>query len=209
VIVITIQQIKVGNDNFSYIIYSPATKKAALVDPSFDASKALDFITDNKLTLDFIIVTQYHLDHIYDINRVKENIPRAKVVASELDGEKLDIDIDVSVSDGDHLTVGDIKLSFLLTPGHTAGSICIVVDNQAVLTGDTLFIGDCGRTDLSDGDPIKMFETLHEKIILLPGHLIVYPGHDYGDKPKDTLVHQKHTNKTLLAKIFKEFSQIP
>jgi len=118
-------------------------------------------------------------------------------------------EVDIIVSDGDSFKLGKVNLEFLLTPGHTPGGICVIVDNEAIITGDTLFIGDCGRTDLPDGNLAQMYKTLHEKIMLLPDHLIVYPGHDYGYKPYDTLGKQKQTNKTLLAKSLEEFSEIP
>ncbi|MCK5560532.1 MAG: MBL fold metallo-hydrolase, partial [Thermoplasmata archaeon] len=93
--------------------------------------------------------------------------------------------------------------------GHTLDGLCVIVDEEAIITGDTLFIGDCGRTDLLDGNLAQMFETLNEKIKPLPDYLTVYPGHDYGDKPFDTLGNQKETNKTLLANSLKHFSEIP
>jgi glyoxylase-like metal-dependent hydrolase (beta-lactamase superfamily II) len=105
--------------------------------------------------------------------------------------------------------VGNILLSFLLTPGHTAGGICIIVDEKALVTGDTLFIGDCGRTDLPGGSLEEMFRTLQQKIISLPDDLIVYPGHDYGKKPFDSLGNQKRSNKTLRVRTLEEFSLIP
>ena len=205
----TIEQVKVGFDNFSYIIYCPIHKKAAIVDPGFDASKVLKCISSKNLELKYIIITHYHSDHSSDSKRIKNLIPASKIVASEQDGKKLDVRTDIIVSNGDQLKLGEINLYFISTPGHTPGSICIVVDNEALLTGDTLFIGDCGRTDLSGGNPTHMYKTLHEKIMSLPDHLIVYPGHDYGEKPFDTLENQKQTNKTLLAKSFEEFSKIP
>jgi glyoxylase-like metal-dependent hydrolase (beta-lactamase superfamily II) len=79
---------------------------------------------------------------------------------------------------------------------------------KALLTGDTLFIGDCGRTDLPGGNLAEMFMTLQQKILPLPDELIIYPGHDYGEKPYDTLGNQKKTNKTLRAKTLQEFSMI-
>ena len=107
------------------------------------------------------------------------------------------------------MKVGDVNLRFILTPGHTKGGICIIVDNEAILTGDTLFIGDCGRTDLPGGSFEQMFKTLQEKIKPLPDNLIVFPGHDYGNKPFDILGNQKRTNKTLIARNLEEFSKIP
>lgn len=204
-----IEQIKVGLDNFSYIIYCPITKKAAIVDPSFDAFKTLKFISSKELDLKYIITTHYHIDHSSEIQRIKNLIPSSRIVASKQDGEKLDVKPDIIVSDGCRLKLGEVDIDFLLTLGHTPGSICILVDDEALLTGDTLFIGNCGRTDLPGGNSAQMYKTLHQKIMSLPDHLIVYPGHDYGDKPFDTLGNQKRTNKTLLAKNLDEFSKVP
>jgi hydroxyacylglutathione hydrolase len=204
-----LKQLKVGFDNFSYVMYCPVHKKAALVDPGFDATAALDFISSNKLLLQYIIITHYHRDHSSEAKTVQKHNPSSKIVASKEDGNKLEIKTDVYVTDGSQLMLGDVTLDFLLTPGHTPGGICIIIDNIALLTGDTLFIGDCGRTDLPGGNLHDMFTTLHQKIMKLPDELLVYPGHDYGDKPFDSLGNQKRTNKTLLAKTLKEFSAIP
>jgi glyoxylase-like metal-dependent hydrolase (beta-lactamase superfamily II) len=207
--VMVLEQIRVGADNFCYVIYCPLHKKAAIVDPGFDATKALHVLGAQKLQLDYVILTHYHSDHSAEAKHLKKNNPLAQIVASKEDGQKLSIRPDVVVSDKSQLHVGNIVLSFLLTPGHTPGGICIIVDGNAVLTGDTLFIGDCGRTDLPGGSPEMMFQTLQEKILSLPDDLIVYPGHDYGEKPFDSLGNQKRTNKTLCAKKLKEFSMIP
>ncbi len=203
-----IKQFKVEFDNFSYVIICIKTNKVAIVDPSYDASKILEYIISNNLKLQYIIITHYHGDHSNASNQVKNTIP-SKIITSKYDGAKLDVDVDITVSDNDQLRLGEVNLKFILTPGHTLGGICIIVDNEAIITGDTLFIGDCGRTDLPGGNIEQMFRTLKEKIIPLPDHLIVYPGHDYGDKPFDTLGNQKRTNKTLLAKNLDEFSKIP
>ena len=207
--IIIIEQFKVGADNFSYVIYNIVTKEATIVDPSYDASKAINFIKQNNLNLKYIIITHYHFDHSKDIVSVKKAISSAKIVASELDGKKLNEKVDIFVTDGKKLSLGDIVLQFILTPGHTPGGICILVDNKAIITGDTLFIGDCGRTDLQGGNINQMFKSLQEKIKPLPDYVIVYPGHDYGEKPFDTLGNQKRKNKTLLAKNIEEFLKIP
>jgi len=209
VIIMTIKQIKVGFDNFSYIIFCEKTRKASIVDPSYNPSELLEFILSNNLKLEYIIATHYHGDHTSGIQKIKNSISSSKIVASELDSPKLVIKVDIKVSDHNRLKLGSIDLDFILTPGHTPGGICIIVDDKALLTGDTLFIGDCGRTDLPGGNITQMFKTLIERIMPLPDHLIVYPGHDYGDKPFDTLGNQKRTNKTLLAKTLVEFSKIP
>jgi len=192
----SIEQIKVGFDNFSYIVFCPIIKKAAIVDPGYDASKTLG------------LNTHYHIDHSGETKRVKNLYPLAKIVASKIDKTKPGMKVEIDVSDGDRLKLGEVSLNFILTPGHTPDGICIIVDNESLITGDTLFIGDCGRTDLSGGDLVQMYRTLNEKIMSLPDHLIVYPGHDYGDKPFDTLGNQKRKNKTLLTKNLNEFSKI-
>jgi hydroxyacylglutathione hydrolase len=204
-----LEQLKIGFDNFSYIIFCQKSRKAALVDPGVDASKSLQFLTSKQLMLEYIIITHYHSDHSLETSRVKQLNPSAQIVSSEHDGKKIGIKPDILVTDGCKLHLGTITLEFLVTPGHTPGGICIIVDNKALLTGDTLFIGDCGRIDLPGGNLEQMYATLHEKIMRLPDDLIVYPGHDYGDKPFDSLGNQKRMNKTLRAKSLKEFSMIP
>jgi hydroxyacylglutathione hydrolase len=206
---LAIEQIKIGFDNFSYVIYCPINKKAAIVDPGLDATRTLQFMASKKLTLEYILITHHHSDHSADCKRIKSLFPQAKIVASEADGKKLTLKPDIVVSDGSQLKIGAIRVDFLVTPGHTPGGICIIVDNEAVLTGDTLFIGDCGRTDLPGGNLAQMYASLHEKIMPLPDELIVYPGHDYGEKPFDSLGNQKRSNKTLTTKTLKDFSTIP
>ncbi|OGS40198.1 MAG: hypothetical protein A3K77_04030 [Euryarchaeota archaeon RBG_13_31_8] len=204
-----IKQLKIGPDNFSYIVYCPDKKDALIVDPSYDASKALDFIKQNNLILKYVIVTHYHFDHSKDIVSVKKAVTSVKIIASEVDGKKLSEKVDIFVTDGQKLRLGNIDLQFIFTPGHSPGGICVLIDDKAIITGDTLFIGDCGRTDLPGGNINQMYKSLQEKIKVLPDNIIVYPGHDYGEKPFDTLGNQKRKNKTLLARNIEEFSRIP
>lgn len=204
-----LKQFKTGHDNFTYLIFCEKTKKAAIVDPSYDAIQTIDFISKNSLSLEYIILTHYHSDHICKTLEIKKIHLRSKIVTSEQDGSKLGFNVDRYISDHEHINLGNIALEFLLTSGHTKGGICIIVEDKYLLTGDTLFIGNCGRTDLSGGNIQDMFNTLNEKIKTLSNHLIVYPGHDYGDKPYDTLGNQKKTNITLLAKTIEEFYKIP
>lgn len=203
---LVVKQIKAGFDNFSYIVYCPFSKESAVVDPSYDVSKLLSFVKSEELDLKYIINTHYHLDHTIGNEEIKRFFSNAKIVASKEDGRFIP-SIDISVSDGDKLKIGRVNLKFILTPGHTKGSICILVDDSALITGDTLFMGDCGRCDLPGGSLSEMFKSL-QRIKKLQDSLIIYPGHDYGEKPFDTLGNQKRTNKTLLAKDLIEFSEI-
>jgi glyoxylase-like metal-dependent hydrolase (beta-lactamase superfamily II) len=202
-----IEQIKVGFDNFFYVIYCDVSKKAAIVDPGYDSNKILRFVKDMSLNVCYVINTHYHFDHINENQSIK-NSTFSKVVASKIDGKNISSGVDIFIDDNDFLDIGNVKLKFILTPGHTPGGICIIVDNEAIITGDTLFIGDCGRTDLASGDIKAMFNSLHEIIYNLQDNLIVYPGHDYGDKPFDTLGNQKKYNKTLYVKDFNDFLKL-
>jgi glyoxylase-like metal-dependent hydrolase (beta-lactamase superfamily II) len=204
----TIEQIKIGFDNFSYIIYDKVSKKAAAVDPSYNALKQVEFIKSHGLELVYVINTHYHSDHTDKNKRLLDTFPQSKLVASKTDGFYLKYIVDVFVDDGDRLKLGELTLSFILTPGHTPGGICIVVNDEAILTGDTLFIDNCGRADLPGGNVNDLFHSL-QKIKTLPDHLTLYPGHDYGSKACETLGNQKKTNKTLFAKNIEEFSKIP
>jgi hydroxyacylglutathione hydrolase len=203
-----IEQLRVGADNFSYVISCPVTKKAVVIDPGFDITSCLRVISSDDLSLEYIILTHHHADHTAEMLHLKKIFSSSQIVTSEEDGKKLPIKPDVVIYDGEQMQIGTVQLEFLLTPGHTKGSICVLVDMKALLTGDTLFIGDCGRTDLPGGNLAEMFMTLQQKILPLPDELIIYPGHDYGEKPYDTLGNQKKTNKTLRAKTLQEFSMI-
>jgi glyoxylase-like metal-dependent hydrolase (beta-lactamase superfamily II) len=204
-----IEQIKVGFDNFCYLVSCPETKKCAVVDPGYDVPKIISIINRNGLDVLYVINTHYHSDHTGGNKRFKDFFPKAKIVISQIDNNYLEPKADLTVLDNESLNLGSILIRIIHTPGHTPGGICLVIDNDAILTGDTLFIGDCGRTDLPGGSINVMFKTLNEKIKKLPDHLIVYPGHDYGVKPFDKLGNQKKTNKVLLAKNIIEFSGIP
>lgn len=204
-----IEQIKVGYDNFCYLIFCPESRKCAVVDPGYDVSKIVSIINKNNLDVLYVINTHYHSDHTGCNKRVKDFFPKTKIVISEIDNNNLNPKADFTVVDNDMLHLGTIIIRIIHTPGHTPGGICLIIDDGALLTGDTLFIGDCGRTDLPGGSIDGMFKTLNEKIKKLPDHLVVYPGHDYGVKPYDALGNQKKTNKTLLAKNIQEFSRIP
>lgn len=204
-IYLAVEQIKVGFDNYSYLIFCEQSKKAAIVDPGLGTSHIINNIIKKNYKLEYIIITHHHSDHTSGVNTFKKEFPKASLVASKEDGKNFDVDL--FISDGDTLRIGNTNLKFILTPGHTPGGICIVVDDIAIITGDTIFIGDCGRCDLPDGSLSEMFQSI-QKIKELPDNLIVYPGHNYGDKPFDILGNQKKTNKTLLAKNLEEFSKI-
>jgi glyoxylase-like metal-dependent hydrolase (beta-lactamase superfamily II) len=98
-----------------------------------------------------------------------------------------------------------VPIKVIHTPGHTPDSICLLVDNKKLLTGDTLFVGECGRTDLLGGNSRSMYHSLFNKLLKLGDDVEVYPGHDYGSKPSSTIGEEKRSNYTLEPRSLMEF----
>jgi hydroxyacylglutathione hydrolase len=198
---IFIDQIAVGQfSNFSYIVRDNDSTEAAVIDPAWDIPKILDFLNLNTLKVTYVVNTHSHWDHI-EGNATLQTLTGAKIVTSM----HSEIKHDIGVRDGQELELGEkIKLRFLLTPGHSPDSMCIQVNDLGLITGDTLFIGECGRTDLPGGSASQLYDSF-EKIRKLDPRLIVYPGHDYGPKPCSTLEEQLKTNYTLLRREKQDF----
>ncbi|HVP26511.1 MAG TPA: MBL fold metallo-hydrolase [Candidatus Bathyarchaeia archaeon] len=193
------KQIKHRGDNFSYIIADETTKEAAVVDPSFNADVITQFLKEQKFIAKYVINTHYHGDHTAGNEDIKSEFG-AKIVAHKLSkGE-----IDISVAEGDVIKVGKVVIKVIHTPGHTPDSICLLVDGK-LLTGDTLFVGECGRTDLQGGSTEEMYKSLFLKLAILDDSIEVYPGHDYGSRPHSTIGLEKRTNYTLEKRSLEEF----
>jgi len=193
------KQIKHRDDNFSYIIGDESTRDAAVVDPSFNADAIIQFSRKNGLKIKYVINTHHHWDHVAGNTEVKL-VFNSKIVVHELS----EVEKDVGVVDGDRLKVGGIVMQVIHTPGHTPDSICLLVDDR-LFTGDTLFVGECGRTDLPGGNSAEMYNSLFNKLTRLGDDVEVYPGHDYGSKPHSTMGEEKRTNYTLKKRSLEEF----
>lgn len=193
------KQIKHQGDNFSYIIADEKTKEAAVVDPSFNAETIIQILRKQNFQLKFIINTHGHGDHTAGNQELQERF-NAKVVAHKLSK----INKQVSVEDGDTLKIGKITIKIIHTPGHTPDGICLLIDGK-LLTGDTLFVGECGRTDLPGGNAEEMYNSLFNKLLKLDDEIEVYPGHDYGAYPYSTIGKERKTNYTLEKRTLEEF----
>jgi len=193
------RQVKGGGDNFSYIVADDETKETMVVDPSYNDPQIIDIIEAENLRLRYIVNTHGHRDHTMGNGRLKSRYGD-RVVAHR----NSPVTKDLGVGDGDVLDVGKVKVSILHTPGHSPDSICLLVDNK-VLTGDTLFVGECGRTDLGGGDSRQMFQSLFGKLMKLPDEVEVYPGHDYGATPSSTIGRERRTNYVLEPRTVEEF----
>jgi hydroxyacylglutathione hydrolase len=194
------KQIQQHGDNFSYIIADEDAKEAAVVDSSFNAGEIVKTLKAKKLNLKYVINTHGHSDHTAG-NAELKSIFNAKIVAHKLSR----VNLDHAVEDGDVLTVGKIRIKVIYTPGHTVDGICLLVDNEKLLTGDTLFVGECGRTDLVGGSSKSMYDSLFNKLMKLDDDVEVYTGHDYGAKASSTIGEEKKSNYTLQPRSLKDF----
>jgi len=193
------KQIKHWGDNFSYIVADDLTKETAVVDPSFNADAIISMVKDRKLNVRYIINTHNHTDHTAGNKDIKSTFS-AKVVAHKL----AKIVKDIGVVDADALRLGRLIIKVIHTPGHSPDGICLLVDNK-LLTGDTLFVGECGRTDLSGGSSEDMYHSLFDKLMKLDDSVEVYPGHDYGSRPHSTIGVERRTNYTLVRRTLDDF----
>jgi len=191
------RQVKEIGDNFSYVIAD--SNYAIVVDPSYNASQLIQLIENLDRPLKFIINTHHHRDHTAGNNQVKNHF-HCQIIAHHLSG----IDKDREVDDNDLITIGELALHVIHTPGHTPDSICLLIDHK-LLTGDTLFVGECGRTDLMEGNSQDMYYSLFHKLLKLPDATKIYPGHDYGPTPVSTVGNERKTNYTLKPRTVSDF----
>jgi len=198
--IMKIAQIPVGSMlNFSYIVYDEKNSIGAIIDPSWDLEKLLVFLEKNNITAKYIINTHTHFDHILGNDQISE-ITKAEIIQHEKSTQKKER----SVVDHENISIGDLNLEVLYTPGHSEDSICLIVNKKSIITGDTLFVGNCGRVDLPGSNPEKMYDSL-SKVANLDDSLVVYPGHNYGSTPTSTILNEKTNNPMLNFKTKEAF----
>ena len=193
------EQIPVGHmQNFSYLIGDDKTKEAAVVDPGWEIEKILIIAKKHGLNVKHILITHSHYDHIDSIKEITD-ITTATVYVHKGDSEEIKnkgIEKIKIVNEGDEINIGKVKIKVLHTPGHTPGSICYLVDKKLV-TGDTLFVENIGRTDLPGGSARIMAQSL-KRLKKLDEKIEVYPGHDYGSMRHSTIGHEKKNNPHMV-----------
>lgn len=190
---VKIEQFLVGEmDNFTYLIIDEKNKNSIMIDPSWNLDIIFNFLKKSNINNRFIINTHSHFDHVIGNDEVVRTTG-AKVMQHKSSPLKKDIEIE----DGQSIKFEEGILKIIHTPGHSPDSICIVIDEKIILTGDTLFVGSCGRTDLPGSNPDDMYYSIYEKLYNLDENLIVYPGHNYGNTKTSTLKEEKKNNFVL------------
>ena len=187
-----IKQLKVGLlDVFCYIIGCENSKEAIVVDPGGNVDLILNELENDALKVKYIFNTHNHGDHTAGNEKLKEAIG-APIMMHRLDAENYRFDIDLSIERDEIIKIGEISLKTIHTPGHTPGGMCLYTDGN-LFAGDTLFVGDSGRTDLADSSRADLGASIR-KLMELPEETIVWPGHDYGPTKKSTLAWEKKNN---------------
>ncbi|MDY6820735.1 MAG: MBL fold metallo-hydrolase [Deferribacterota bacterium] len=168
------------------------TKKCAVIDPGADKKSIMEYIKKNNLIIEYILATHFHQDHTAFAESVRQETG-ARLAMHEDDIPYYGKDVDIILHDGDTIEIGNtVKLKVIHAPGHTPGGVCFYGDGK-LFTGDTLFVGDSGRTDLPYSNR-QMLGASIRKLMKLPEDTIVLPGHDYGETPTSTLAYEKRHN---------------
>jgi glyoxylase-like metal-dependent hydrolase (beta-lactamase superfamily II) len=204
-----IKQMPVGQMAvFCYIVGCAETLECVLIDPAGSEEKILKVLARKKMQARYIVNTHGHPDHTCGNQRIQEgtgaqivmheadarlfDTPAARIMARQM-GFRPSPPVDWSVRDGDPISFGRETLRVIHTPGHTPGGICLYGRGN-LFTGDTLFVGAAGRTDLPGGSLDILLDSLRNKIGALPDETVIRPGHDYGDRPTSTVGREKQTN---------------
>lgn len=192
--------------NFVYLIGDRESRECLVVDPAYAVTDILQIINDDEMNLTGVLATHYHPDHVggsmmgMKIQGVAEVLEQKQVPIHINRNETkwltrttglAETDL-VQHDGGDKLSVGDISITFVHTPGHTPGSQCFLVEHRLV-AGDTLFLDGCGRTDLPGGNPGDLYSSL-QMLAAMPAETIVCPGHQYSALPSANLGDVVATN---------------
>lgn len=176
-----------GLDCKSYLIASQSAREAILVDPLEDkVDRYIQVLSDQRLSLLLALDTHTHADHLSGSRTLVERL--GGKTAGSPSGS-----VHLPLHEGDVLTLGQLTIRVWSTPGHTADSLCLLLDDR-VLSADTLLIGATGRTDLPTGDTATEWESL-TRLMTLPDDTLVFPGHDYAQKTHSTIGHERANNK--------------
>jgi glyoxylase-like metal-dependent hydrolase (beta-lactamase superfamily II) len=188
-------------ENFSYLVYCPASGRGIAVDPSLAPEKLLAAAAERNIVLEILVNTHGHRDHIDGNDHIVE-ATGARLAAHPADVPRADIPL----TEGTLITISEERVKVLHTPGHTPGSI-VLNPPGALITGDTLFVTRVGRADLPGSDPEELYRSLR-RLAEFPPETRVYPGHDYGPRPVSTIGFERENNPYLQCPNLESFIRL-
>lgn len=207
--------------NFVYLIGDRQSGECVVVDPAWNVDDLLKIVADDGMKLTGALATHYHPDHIggdlmgmATVQGIRELLEKQglKIHCQSAETEWIKKCTGVSDSDlalhesGDELRVGEVPITLIHTPGHTPGSQCFLVKERLV-SGDTLFLDGCGRTDLPGGDPDEIYRSLHQRLSHLPDDTVLYPGHLYGPAGSASLGDTRRTNYVFQVRSLEDWKK--
>ena len=185
----------------SYLVGCPQTSVGVLIDPeASQVDRYLGLCSRDGLRLRYLVDTHTHADHFSGTRELARRLDVPVVMHRAAPSQQVGMRVD----DGDMIVAGELRVRVMHTPGHTADSMCLVLDDR-VFTGDTLLIGATGRTDLPSGDPAQLYDSLFDRLLRLDAALKVYPAHDYKGRSHTTIGDEVATNPRLQVKSKEEF----
>jgi glyoxylase-like metal-dependent hydrolase (beta-lactamase superfamily II) len=191
--------LRMGPDkNLAYLFGDETTGEYAAVDPGFEPDKHLHAVQALGGRIVLILATHSHRDHIAGLDDLKRATGAPLAAHPDFPG------VDRPLADGETFQVGSIPCHAWHHPGHCADSILIEIENRKLIVGDELFIGGVGRTH-NEAQARVHYNSLHRRLLTLPDHLELHPGHDYGATPTSTLGEQRRSNPYLLQPDFDSF----
>lgn len=215
-----LKQLELGPmQNFVYVVADPVTRDAAVIDPAWEIDRIIEVIEQDDLRLKAALITHFHPDHLggdlmgHHIQGAAELLKRDLKIKVHMHKSEVDFAgriaglsrSDIVATDGtEELQLGNVSVRFIHTPGHTPGSQCFLIDGRLV-SGDTLFIGACGRVDLPGSDAAQMYDSLVHKLKRLPEETVLYPGHNYAGRPTSTIGEEKQRNMYMRFNRLEDF----
>ena len=194
------------SSSFTYLVRSQE-QKAFLVDPVLNNNKLYqNFISQHSLKLSFILETHTHADHVTGSGTLNDIYGCKTYCGLSLNNKNIEM-----VGDGQKISLDNLSIKALYTPGHTDDSFSYLLkcsEDYYLFSGDTLLINGCGRTDFQNGDAGQLYDSINQKLFSLDENTIVMPGHDYNGLTRTTIGDQKRTNPRLANKSKDEFIHI-